>query len=260
MTRIPNNRLIPPSAAEIHSDHIDPDCAPLAEVVPGLADIRAARWSWALSDFGAAAAMDCGRSAQAFAAWERGIRNPSASAFIARALGSPSGTGPLYDRTRSAAFIGAARAEFTCDLWQELPAREGFPVVTIPVFASDMTAVDIIAIEPQSRRWASLTELHNGMLGAPFEDTSVSVRLPRHPLDWVAGDGSTIAGLGCHPPAVCILDCYSCEVERLLLGGWPLICDDEEQADALAVLAVEARQRSLPPLPTFRVIERRAAA
>jgi hypothetical protein len=153
MTGIPNIRLIPPSPAERQIPGDLADCAPLSEIVPRFAELRIARWSRALSDFGAAAAGDTGRTAQAYAAWQRGIRNASASAFLARTLVMPVSTGPLYDRPGSAAFVGATRAEFTCDLWQELPAREGCPVLTAPVFASDSTAIDIIAIEPQSRRW-----------------------------------------------------------------------------------------------------------
>jgi hypothetical protein len=93
-------------------------------------------------------------------------------------------------------------------------------------------AVDVIAVEPISGRWASLADLHNGMLGTVPSDNSVSVRLCGKPLDWLAADGSTAAGLGAWPPAICILDSGADAVEELLLER-ALILDDREHADEI---------------------------
>jgi hypothetical protein len=107
---------------------------------------------------------------------------------------------------------------------------------------------------------ASLTELHDGMLGKPFEDTEVPVRLYRHPLDWLAAGGSTVAGLGCWPPAVCILDSGADAVEQLLFSGRPIICDDDGHAGEVDAFAVAARQRLVEQMPSLLIAERRAAA
>ncbi len=192
----------------------DAPCASLAETVPGMAELRAERWCNALSAFAFAATMGIGRTAQAYAAWLRSARYPAAGEFLARAvIGTGMWPDKLYDRPGSAAFAGVARAEFTDDIWQELPPGEGAPAVTIPVLVPGvaytetplLVAVDIIAIEPVSGRWASLADLHNGMLGTVPEDficqrpaASPAVRLAG--LRWIFNCmARRVAAVSLHP-------------------------------------------------------------
>ena len=177
--------------------------------------------------------------------------------FLGRAItGAGTVADRLYDRPGAAAFAGVARAEFTDDIWQELPRGEGTPAITIPVLMPGiaytetpvLVADDIIAIEPISGRWASLADLHNGMLGTVPSDSSVSVRLCGKPLNWLAADGSTAAGLGAWPPAICILDSGADAVEELLLER-ALILDDREHADEIDRRRQAIRNRIIARMP-----------
>ena len=122
-----------------------------------------------LSAFSFAATLDIGRTGQVYTAWMRGARSRRGRKVHRRyVLGTANvSMGKLYDRPGAAAFAGVARAEFTDDIWQELPPGEGTPAVTIPVLVPGvaytetplLVAVDVIAIEPVSGRWASLADL-----------------------------------------------------------------------------------------------------
>ena len=171
----------------------DAPCASLAETVPGMDGMRAERWCSALAVFGQAATLDLGCTALAFSAWQRATQKPKAGEFLAASLGMTCDLGKLWMRPGAAAFAGVGRAEFADAAWQPLPPGEGTAVVTIPVLAAKpaeidrplLEAIDIIAIEPKTKRWASLTDGHDGVLGRPSIDSTVGVRISRRPLDWL---------------------------------------------------------------------------
>src|SRR5262249_51642306 len=105
-----------------------------------------------------------------------------------------------------------------------------------------LIAVDLIALEPVSGMWTSLTKLHDGVLG-PTESLADDgpLRLFGSLAAWLAGGGSTVPGCG---GGVVILDETAADAENLLLN-WRLICDTEAHAEVVSAMQTKARKRAL---------------